>query len=256
MVSPVDHYFPNHPSCVPIMPLRDAFGNAVPDPNMGLASLSPSLFTSLDGGAEDIHDFVYRSLLQILRDEATIRQVAAEYFGTVNTWFTIVEQASFYEDLDNMFSARSAEVGLLVLCMLLITRTPQQTPGSNMQEGLYLSVKTTFTIVEAKVPLSKHLLQANLLIAMYEHGQSMPQQAYCSLGTCIRMTRAFGWHQQGFWTDERQKAAPAELKMCSLLWWATVFVDWFVAPTPFRVPSTWLLELTTLPRPELTWSTC
>lgn len=230
MAGPIDPYFANPAMSLPMSPVRDPFGNAVPDPNAHLGSLHPSLFISLDGGTEDIHSYVYRSLLGIVRDEATIRQVVAGYFSTVNTWFTIVDQATFTDTLETVPTARSAEVGLLVLCMLLITRPPQHTPGGNMQEGLYFTVKTTFALVEARMPLSKDLLRASLLIAMYEHGHSMPQQAYYTLGVCIRMTRVFGWYQQSFWSDERRIAAPAELRVCSTLWWATVFIDWCVSP--------------------------
>lgn len=215
---------------MPILSVRDPFRTTLEDPNAHLGALHPSLFSSLDGGTEDIHSYVYRTLLSIVRDEPTMRQVAAGYFATVNTWFTIVDQPTFTDSLEAMFMRRSAEIALLVMCMLLITRTPQHTPGGNMQDGLYFSVKAMFALVEARVSLSRDLLRASLLIAMYEHGHSMPQQAYCTLGTCIRMARAFGWYQQSFWSRDPGTAADAaELRVCSTLWWAIVFLDWCVS---------------------------
>ena len=230
MPGQMDPYFANPAVSLPMIPVRDPFGNTLSDPHVHLASLNPSLFTSLNDGTEDIHSYVYRCLLHIVRDEPSIRQVVAEYFATVNTWFTIVDQAAFKDGLETMLSAHSAEVGLLVLCMLLVTRSPQHNHGATMQDGLYLSVKTIVSLVEARLPYSKHLLRANLLVAMYEHGHSMPQQAYTTLGTCVRMTKAFGWHQQSFWSEDRRIAAPGEVRICAVLWWATVFTDWFVWP--------------------------
>ena len=186
--------------------------------------LHPVLFSSLES-CEDIHQFVCRSLAQVIGDRPTIETVVKFYFQSVNSWFTIIEKASFDEHLQQMWLEPSAEVGLLLLCMLLIIRTPDESFGPTMQNSLYFSVKSTFSVVESKVPLSVPLLQARLLIALYELVHLMPQQAYMSIGSCIQMCRAFGWLEEAFWAADRQQLRAAELKLYSILWWAVSFLD-------------------------------
>lgn len=186
-------------------------------------TLNASLFGSLDSG-EDIHLFMFRSLCDTFGNRQAVEHVTTYYFNSINHWFTIVDKTTFESQADRMWSLPSAEVALLALCMLLIIRTPNEN-ASSMDDGLYLSIKTAFILVQSKVPPSISLLQAELLIALYEYSHGLPQQAYMSIGSCLQMTRFFGWHIKSFWSEERQQFLPADLKLNSILWWAVVYVD-------------------------------
>ncbi len=188
-------------------------------------SLNPALFAAMDSG-ETVHTFAMRCLRDVMGSRQGVENVVAYYFNNTNTWFTIVEKESFDSQLEDMWTAPSAEMGAVILCMFLMTRSPQENPVSGMSDALYVSAKTLLSLVQSKVPLSLLLLQAHLLMAMYEFSHSMPQQAYMSIGTCCQMSKAFGWHGKLFWTEERQSIAPRDLKLCSILWWAIVFIDW------------------------------
>lgn len=190
------------------------------------STVNTSLFGSLDSG-EDIHLFMFRSLSDTVGHRQAVEHVTTYYFNSVNCWFTIIEKASFDSQVERMWSFPSAEVALLILCMLLIIRTPNES-GAAMDDGLYLSVKTAFTLVQSKIPSSISLLQAQLLIGLYEYSHGLPQQAFMSMGNCVQMTRSFGWHIRGFWSEERQQLLPADLKLSSILWWALVYVDRYV----------------------------
>jgi len=196
----------------------------VPQPGPRWSILNPALFASMDS-TEDIHSFSCRCLSDILGHRQGIEHVAASYFSGVNTWFTVIERASFDVSLEEMWSKPSAETAVLVLCMRLIIRTPISNSVAGMGDSLYLSAKTMLNLVQSKVALSVPLLQAELLVAMYEFSHSMPQQAYMTVGRCFQITKAFGWHYEPFWSDERQALVPRELKLCSILWWAVVYID-------------------------------
>jgi hypothetical protein len=187
--------------------------------------LNPSLFASMDS-TEDVHSFVCRCVTDILGHRQGIDRVVASYFSTVNTWFTIIERSALGASLEEIWTTPSAETAVLLMCMRLAIRIPTLDSVVGMGDSFYLSAKTLLSLVQTKLPLSITLLQAELLVAMYEFSHAMPQQAYMTTGRCFQMTKAFGWHYEPFWSDERQSSVPRELKLCSILWWAVVYMDW------------------------------
>jgi hypothetical protein len=154
-----------------------------------------------------------------------LERAVSSYFAGVNTWFTIVERATFEKQLSETWQNPSAETCALALCMSMIARPPNPTPGSVVQDSVYQTAKSLLGLIQSSVPMSTQLLQAELLVSMYEFSHSLPQQAYLTLGRCFQMTKAFGWHNKLFWAVERKQSMPRELKLCSILWWSIVYVD-------------------------------
>ena len=176
--------------------------------------------------AKDVNSLAFGTLLDILVNKARVREAVSAYFGGVNTWFTIIEKAGFERELDENWDNLAAEASVLTLCMALIARPPNQKSSKGMGDTVYHSTKAILSLVQSKVPLSVQLLQAELLVAIYEYSHSKPQQAYLSLGRCLQMTKALEWHNPDFWSAERQASMPRDLKLNSILWWAIVYVDW------------------------------
>lgn len=188
-------------------------------------TIGPAIFASLET-SEDIHHYVSRSVAQILGDQMTVESIVKYYFGTINTWFTIIEKTTFEDRLARMWTEPSAETGLLVLCMLLVVRSPVEgSTSTSMQTGLYHAIKTLCGLVMAKVPLSVSILQANLLVGLYELVHFIPQQAFLTLGSCATIVRAFGWVDEAFWGQDQWISRARELKLCSILWWSMVFLE-------------------------------
>ena len=176
--------------------------------------------------AKDVHSLAFGTLLDILVNKPRVREAVSLYFNGVHTWFTIIERASFERELEDSWDNLSAEMSVLTLCMALMARPPNQKPSKGLGDAVYHSTKAILSLVQSKVPMSVQLLQTELLVAMYEFSHSMPQQAYLSLGRCLQMTKAFGWHNNAFWSLENLVAKPGEFKLYSILWWALVYVDW------------------------------
>lgn len=182
---------------------------------------------------------MFRSVTQMMGDQLTAESIVRYYFGTVNTWFTIVERSGFEPRFGQMWTEPSAETGLLALSMLLIVRAPEDTPGVSMQNSLYHSIKTLCGLVAAKEPMSIPLLQANLLVCLYELCHFMPQQAYMTLGSCVTISRAFGWLSESFWRQDQWVVRPRVLKAYSIIWWSMMFLERSVcrlAPPKLSVP--------------------
>lgn len=167
-------------------------------------------------------------MVETIGNRANIEQVVTSYFVNVNTWYLVLDRPAFEVRLRELWANPSADVCLVVLCMFLVNKLPRDSPSGTMRDGLYLSVKSALALVEAQVTLSISLLQSRLLIALYENSHSMTQQAFVTLGSCVQMTRAFGWNRPGFWSEDRQREHPQDLKDCCLIWWTMVAFDWSV----------------------------
>jgi hypothetical protein len=176
--------------------------------------------------AKDIHSLTFGTLLDILVNKPRVKESVSLYFNGVNTWFNIIERASFERDLEARWDNLPAETSAMALCMALVARPPNQKSSKGMGDTVYPTTKAILGLVQSKLPMSVHMLQAELLVAMYEFSHAMPQQAYMSLGHCLQMTKAFGWHNVAFWSPDRQASKTGELKLNSILWWAIVYLDW------------------------------
>jgi hypothetical protein len=175
--------------------------------------------------AKSIDTLTFGTLLDVLITKQRVKEAVSLYFRGVNTWFTIIEKAGYERQLGAAWDKLPAEASVLALCMALIARPPNQ-KSSKMGDTVYHTTKAILSLVQSKVPMSVPLLQAELLVAMYEFSQSMPQQAYLSLGRCLQMTKAFGWHGAVFWAEDRKASMARDLKLYSILWWAIVYLDW------------------------------
>ena len=88
----------------------------------------------------------------------------------------------------------------------------------------YLAAKRFYADVEAAGIYKLQVLQAGILLALYELGHAIYPQAYLSIGTCARFAIAFGFDEKGTrvnnaacdWIEheERKRA-----------WWAILILD-------------------------------
>jgi hypothetical protein len=177
---------------------------------------------------KDVHSVAFGTLLDIHHNKPKVKEAVSKYFDGVNTWFTVVERTSFEEQLETFWDGLSAEASVLALCMALIASPPNQKQSKGMGDTTYHSIKTVLAFVQSKIPKSVQVLQAELLVALYEFSHGMPEQAYRSLGNCLQTTKMLGWHNSNFWAIDNQVSLHRlrELKLCSILWWAIVYVDW------------------------------
>ncbi|KAH6650986.1 hypothetical protein F5144DRAFT_480445 [Chaetomium tenue] len=195
--------------------------------------------------AKDIHSLTFGTLLEILINKPRVKEAVSLYFSGVNTWFTVIERASFERDLEANWGNLPAEQSAMALCMALVAHPPNQKSSKGMGDTVYPTTKTILGLVQSKLPMSVRMLQAELLIAMYEFSQAMPQQAYMSLGHCLQMTKAFGWHNEGFWAIDKQMTEPAEMKLNAILCLLNVAYD-----QPYPMHTTGLAPRLPVPMPE------
>ncbi|KAK4175443.1 hypothetical protein QBC36DRAFT_331440 [Triangularia setosa] len=191
-------------------------------------SLRPSLVASIRS-ADNINSYALHCVFDILESRQGIEQAVSAFFEGPNAcWFGIVDRSNFESLLEDMWTNPSAETCVLILCMSLITRLSTSSPSpTTMGDGVYPSAKALLGLVQSQssLPMSISFLQAELLVAMYEYTQALPQQAYLSVGRCFQMSRALGWQDKLYWGPDNMATMPKILKLHSILWWAMVYID-------------------------------
>lgn len=197
------------------------------------ASSFPSLFF-LDSNAFEYERFQIQApfvrvppgALTALGSSAELRAMIEEYFSTVHTYFAIVSKIRLYQHLSNPLHEPGADIALLFLAMKLASSEPPE--GMPPQTQMYQDVKSFLSYVEAQNGFSIQLIQALLLISLYELGHAIYPAAYLSTGHAARMGHAMGIHQRGApemlprcttWTEQEERRR---------VWWGVILLDRFV----------------------------
>lgn len=76
--------------------------------------------------------------------------------------------------------------------MKLLSWSPGKPPRNDPKSPFYLAIKRTLAETEIAGIFSLQLLQATILVALYEVGHAIYPAAYMSVGTCARYALAQG----------------------------------------------------------------
>ncbi|KAL3422128.1 fungal specific transcription factor domain-containing protein [Phlyctema vagabunda] len=128
---------------------------------------------------------ISQDVLEILGDGSAVQAVCAEYFTTVHRWMPIISQKRLSRNMLNPLWEAGSDLALLFLCMKLIISRPQDGIESS-QNPIYLSAKRFIALMEATGMVSLIVLQANLLVTLFEYGQAIYPAAWMSAGWCVR----------------------------------------------------------------------
>lgn len=204
-----------------------------PQPVLPGTSAFPSLFF-LDSAAFEYERFQFQApfvrvppgALSILGSSAELREMIELYFGTVHTYFPIVSKIRLYQHLASPVHEPGGDIALLFFSMKLATSEVSE--GIPPQTPLYQDVKSFFTYTEAQNGLTIQLIQALLLISLYELGHSIYPASYMSIGHAARLGHAMGLHEKGApqmlprpntWTEQEERRR---------VWWAVIILDRFI----------------------------
>ena len=194
----------------------------------------PSLFF-LDSNAYEYERFQIQApyvkvppgALTALGSSQQLREMIEEYFSTVHTYFPMISKIRLYQHLANPLHEPGADIALLFLAMkLACSEIPEDLPP---QTQLYQDVKSFYNYIESQNGFSIQMMQALLLIALYETGHSIYPAAYLSIGNASRLGYAMGLH--------KIRKAPQMLPRCNTwteqeerrrVWWAILILDRFI----------------------------
>ncbi|KAH8813234.1 hypothetical protein F5884DRAFT_787818 [Xylogone sp. PMI_703] len=163
-------------------------------------------------------------VLELLGDGPSIQAALSDYFATIHKWFPIVSPKRLTRNMVNPLWEAGPDLALLFLCMKLITSRPQDGLGCS-QNPIYLSAKRFISLMESSGMVSLIVLQANLMITLYEYGQAIYPAAWMSSGWSIRYGNMLGVNTFGAAQLLGRPATWTEQEERKRTWWGVLVVD-------------------------------
>jgi hypothetical protein len=166
---------------------------------------------------------VPKHITDVIGDGTNYEAVALRFFDAIQGWMPFVSKKRFCDLCQYPLVLARADLALLVFCMHLVAEVlPEET--RNPQTPTYFSAKQFYLEVEAAGFLSIQVLQAGVLISLYELGHAIYPSAYLSIGACARYAYALGINRNATsqfsmpftWIEQEERRRA---------WWAIVILD-------------------------------
>ncbi|KAH8660452.1 hypothetical protein BX600DRAFT_56848 [Xylariales sp. PMI_506] len=176
---------------------------------------------------------------RIIREtDQFVDDISAHYFQGLHRYIPVVCRRRFHDSLITLGASPSADFSilLLVLCLVTYKQPPNHTGTSNdaqatggqqhqvTPQSLYLATSSLFAQARVCFQPSLHLVQAGLLLAVYEYLQGRPDDAFISIANCARMAYAIRLHES-FHGAVGGSNNLMERKTAANTWWAIVICE-------------------------------
>ncbi|KAJ5726108.1 uncharacterized protein N7483_007465 [Penicillium malachiteum] len=174
-----------------------------------------------------------------LGDNHQVRETASKFFQTA--WLPIVSRKRYLAAILNPLSPSRRRTALLALCMKLCCLSAND-DESPKKATLYELVKKFYSDVESTQELCVEVLQAAVLIAIFEIGDAIYPAAYLTVGVCARYGIAMGLdkiNKDRMGGRYGRMASWMEIEERRRAWWAILTLDRFLNfANPSRVLAT------------------
>ncbi|KAJ5769672.1 hypothetical protein N7520_004231, partial [Penicillium odoratum] len=155
-------------------------------------------------------------------------QISHKFFRTIHGWLPIVSERRVLDTFPIIQNGDpNAASTLLIFSMLLLISNPFESDDglSPTETHLYLTTKYQFSLFLSLSCPSIEMVQAGILIALYEYAQGATDMSYVTIGSCATLAYLLGLHQAShtpsIMTGENQRVD--EERNCT--WWAIVALD-------------------------------
>jgi hypothetical protein len=118
-----------------------------------------------------------------------IREQAQVYFRTIHPWIPLLSKKWFNERLLSPFTPRSMDLTILFASIKLVCSLPS---GDDMRTNAYITIKRSILDAEMAGVFSIRILQAWILVSVYELAHAIYPSAYLTIGACGRYAAALG----------------------------------------------------------------
>lgn len=156
----------------------------------------------------------------ITRNGDNVDSICLRYFELVEKWMPVVDKECLFERLGTLGSIPSASFSSLLLSICVFTQA-----STDRLDPRYYTSKVFLSLLHSSGRLSEELLQAQLLVAMYEFSQSLYERALLSIGICARIGLSMGLHRT---LDSRIPLGTVPLKDIERkrrIWWCIIIFE-------------------------------
>lgn len=173
-----------------------------------------------------------------------VDDISTRYFRSFNCHLPVISRTRFYNNLITPGAAPAADFSVLLLTICLITHAPalgyQSVHGATRsveQQTLYITARSLFAQVQVSCSPSVPLIQAGLLLAMYEYIQGRPGDAFVTIAGSVWMAyaariHAYDRHQvQMGHTAEHNADTDLQLQAeeAANTWWGIIICERYVS---------------------------
>ena len=200
--------------------------------------LDAEMFQRSEVGTPQIDLPLSKQLLDSTRD---VQKIVSRFFNDVHLWMPILSKKRFHDRLNDFKSQSLTERTILLLCMKLVSWIPSEDTTNDKPRSFdYLLAKRLIIAVEISGVMTMQVLQAMILICIYEIGHAIYPAAYLTIGICARYGIALGINVQEPLNSASQLDAMAQEER-KRAWWAIVILDRFENPNPSNPLKTTLI---------------
>lgn len=166
-----------------------------------------------------------------LGDGSDMRDAAVEFFKITRSWLPIVNRQQHVSSVLSPLLPDRRPTALLALCMKLLTLRAGD--GKTAERlSLYRLAKEFYAEVESTSAMCIQVLQAAVIIAVFEIGDAIYPAAYLTVGGCARYGMAMGLDRVN---KERMGGFKStvpwiEIEEMRRAWWAVLVLDRHVVP--------------------------
>jgi len=163
------------------------------------------------------------------REGDDILASCSRYFSVVHIWYPILAKGELYDRLPHLRSSPKGDFSILMLTIHLVSQIYQQTPRErDSLAQLYHTTKGFHFFLMSTGRSSIELIQAGLLLAVYEHSQALHDATYQTLGACTRMGYTLGFDKtlsQDILLDAQANSIAERQRQ---VWWGIIILERYI----------------------------
>ncbi|KAH7131697.1 hypothetical protein B0J13DRAFT_626759 [Dactylonectria estremocensis] len=182
---------------------------------------------------------LYSQVLDLIRGTGQfVDDISARYFQGIHRYMPFISRRRFESGLTTLGATPSAGYSVLLLSLCLITSSPKLGWGTGCSRpakdsrlvygrSLHLATKSLFAQVQGCYPPSVPLIQAGLLLAMYEYAHGQPDDAFVSIAVCARMGYAARLHlcKQASTDKDNNSDSVLGSEEAANTWWGLIICE-------------------------------
>lgn len=167
--------------------------------------------------------FITRASTILETDDVNISSLCVTYLKTLHTWFPIISSTDLLARACRI--APDIQNAILFLSIYLHTDYPDPTSdGGACLASVYGLVKGAWSHFQVSRGYTIPLIQAGLLIAMYEDGQLLEEVSHSTIVTCANMGYSLGL-QNSLHHDIAVGSPESALETQRRVWWGIIILE-------------------------------